>query len=122
VRGIIGTYAPPGENDTGSYIAEVARKLGVSADAHLNLNDANTLRGMISAITSREVGPGRINVDQINAGMALSMSRAGGGGTQVTTGDIHIHSQAKDSQGVARDTVRELQRFAMASQANRGLN
>lgn len=122
VRGIIGTYAPPGENDTGSYIAEVARKLGVSADAHLNLNDAETLRGMIGAITSREVGPGRINVDQINAGMALSMSRAGGGGTQVTTGDIHIHSQAKDSQGVARDTVRELRNFSMAAQANAGLS
>jgi hypothetical protein len=122
VRGIIGTYAPPGENDTGSYIAEVARKLGVSADAHLNLNDAETLRGMIGAITSREVGPGRINVDQINAGMALSMSRAGGGGTQVTIGDIHIHSQAKDSQGVARDTVRELRNFSMAAQANAGLS
>jgi hypothetical protein len=122
VRGIIGTYAPPGENDTGSYIAEVAKKLGVGADAHLNLNDANTLRGMIGAITSREVGAGRINVDQINAGMALSMSRAGGGGTTVTTGDIHVHSNATDTKGVARDTVRELRNFSMASQANAGLS
>jgi hypothetical protein len=122
VRGIIGTYAPPGENDTGSYIAEVAKQLGVGADAHLNLNDANTLRGMIGAITNREVGAGRINVDQINAGMALSMSRAGGGGTQVTTGDIHVHSNATDSKGVARDTVRELRNFSMAAQANAGLS
>lgn len=122
VRGIIGKWAPPSDgNDTGSYIAEVAKKLGVSADAHLNIGDAETLRGLIGAITSREVGPGRINVDQINAGMALSMSRAGGGGTQVTTGDIHVHSQAKDSQGVARDTVRELRNFSMAAQANAGL-
>lgn len=122
VRGIISKWAPPSDgNDTGSYIAEVAKKLGVSADAHLNIGDANTLRGLIGAITSREVGAGRINVDQINAGMALSMSRAGGG-TSVTTGDIHIHSKATDSQGVARDTVRELRNFSIASQANGGLS
>lgn len=48
-------------------------------------------------------------------------SRAGGGGTSVTTGDIHIHSQAKDSAGVARDTVRELRNLNLAAQANRGL-
>ena len=122
VRGIVSTWAPASDhNDTGSYIASVARALGVNPDAHLNLNDANTLRTLISAITTQEVGAGRINVDQINAGMALSLSRAGGGGTTVTTGDIHVHSQAKDSQGVARDTVRELRNFSLAAQANRGV-
>lgn len=123
VRGIVSTWAPPSDhNDTGAYIGNVARALGVNADAHLNLGDANTLRTLISAITTQEVGAGRINVDQINAGMALSMSRAGGSGTTVTTGDIHIHSQAKDSHGVARDTVRELRNFSLASQANAGLS
>lgn len=122
VRGIVGKWAPPGENDTASYIADVSKKLGVSPDARLDLSDANTLRSMMAAITTHEVGAGKINLDQINAGMALSMSRAGGGGATVTTGDIHIHSQAKDSQGVARDTVRELRNISMASQANTGLN
>jgi len=122
VRGIVSTYAPSSENDTGAYINAVSKALGVNADAHLNLNDANTLRTLISAITTQEVGAGRINVDQINAGMALSMGRSAGGGTTVTTGDIHIHSKATDSQGVARDTVSELRRFARVSQAEVGVN
>jgi hypothetical protein len=122
VRGIVSTYAPSSENNTGAYISAVSSALGVGADAHLNLNDANVLRNLISAITTQEVGAGQINVDQINAGMALSMGRAAGGGTTVTTGDIHIHSKATDSQGVARDTVSELRRISLASQAQIGVN
>jgi hypothetical protein len=47
---------------------------------------------------------------------------AGGAGTTVTVGAIHVHSSAKDTQGVARDTVRELRNFSMAAQANRGVS
>jgi hypothetical protein len=120
VRGIVSTYAPSSENDTGAYISAVSRALGVGADSHLNLNDANTLRSLISAITTQEVGAGRVNIDQINAGMALSMGRSGGG-TSVTTGDIHIHSKATDPQGVARETVSQLRNFSLAAQANGGV-
>jgi hypothetical protein len=121
VRGIIGTYAPPGENDTGSYIAEVAKKLGVSPDLHLNLNDPEMLRGLMGAITTREVGSGRINIDQINAGMALSMSRSGGGGgTHVTIDQVHVHTTAATMSGTGQDLGNSLRRH-IAVQSNTGL-
>lgn len=121
VRGIIGTYAPPGENDTGAYIADVAKKLGVSADAALNMNDASTLRTMMSAITTHEIGAGRINIDQINAGMALSMSRAGGGGsTHVSIDQVHVHTTANTMTGAGVDLAESLRRH-VAAQSNTGI-
>lgn len=122
VRGIIGKWAPPSENDTGAYIAAVSKALGVSADAHLNLNDANTLRTLIGAITTQEVGAGRINVDQINAGMALSMGRAASGGSNVSIGEMHVHSKSSDPKEVARETVGQLRNFSLAAQGNRGIS
>lgn len=56
VRSIIGAYAPPEENDTRSYIATVARSLGVDPGARLNLNDARVRQHLVTAIIQHENG------------------------------------------------------------------
>jgi hypothetical protein len=53
IRTIISRWAPAGENNTSAYIADVAKKLGLSADQHLN---ADQLGGLAQAIFSHENG------------------------------------------------------------------
>jgi hypothetical protein len=62
VRQIIGKWAPEFDkngkkiNNTREYIASVAKRLGISADANVNLNDATQLYGLLSGITQFENG------------------------------------------------------------------
>lgn len=56
VRGIINTWAPPVENDTGAYVNAVAARVGVSPDATLDLNDFKTMKALVSAIIIHECG------------------------------------------------------------------
>jgi hypothetical protein len=54
VRDIIGRWAPPRENDTGAYVAAVARRLGVGADDPVDLHRHDQLRPMVEAIIAHE--------------------------------------------------------------------
>lgn len=56
VRGIIGRWAPPGENDTGAYVAVVARRMGVGAEEPVDLHRHGQLRPMVEAIIAHECG------------------------------------------------------------------
>lgn len=57
VRAVIAKYAPAADNnDTQSYITNVAKKLGVDPAAHLNLNDPEILKGMVNAVIQIENG------------------------------------------------------------------
>jgi hypothetical protein len=56
VRAIISKYAPASENNTAAYIASVAKKLGVDANAHLDLSDPRILSQMERAIVQFENG------------------------------------------------------------------
>lgn len=56
VRQIINRWAPPVENDTGSYVNAVANEVGVSPDDKINLNDADTLAKLVTAIIRHENG------------------------------------------------------------------
>lgn len=62
VSKIISTWAPPTDaqgkpiNDTASYIADVAQKLGVDPNAPLNLKDHNLKGELLSAIFQHENG------------------------------------------------------------------
>lgn len=55
VRQIIGVYAPPSENDTAAYVANVARALGVDPDAPLDFSGPQ-LEGMMAAVIQMENG------------------------------------------------------------------
>ena len=56
VRGIINTWAPPVENDTGAYVTDVAHRCQVSADDVLDVDSADVMRGLLKAIVWHENG------------------------------------------------------------------
>lgn len=56
VESIINRWAPPSENDTGSYAKTVASRLGVKPNEKIDLNDPDTLAGLSSAMAGVENG------------------------------------------------------------------
>ena len=56
VREIIGRWAPPVENDTGAYVDQVAKRLGVGPDEIVNPERRETLIGLARAIVRHENG------------------------------------------------------------------
>lgn len=66
VRGIISRWAPPSENDTESYIKDVAQHLGVGADDLLDVKNAQTLAQLTAAITHHENGKNPYKPEQIS--------------------------------------------------------
>lgn len=54
VREAISRWAPSNENHTEAYIAAVASKLGVSADAVIDIRDPRILRVMVGSIIAHE--------------------------------------------------------------------
>lgn len=75
VRQIINRWAPPSENDTGAYVASVAKRLGVEPDAPLSLEtDRERLASLAEAIITHENGEQpytRVTID-LAINMALS--------------------------------------------------
>jgi len=53
---IIGRWAPPVENDTGSYARQVAKALGVGVDDQIDLQQPETLQRILPAIVQHENG------------------------------------------------------------------
>lgn len=53
---IIDRWAPPIENDTGSYTNAVAKSIGVSPDQRINLEQPTVLSPLMKAITTHETG------------------------------------------------------------------
>ncbi|AKA25688.1 structural protein [Pseudomonas chlororaphis] len=58
VRSIIGRWAPPNENNTESYICQVAGRLGVSPEERIDVYDYRTMRALAEAIIRHENGAG----------------------------------------------------------------
>ena len=56
VKDIISTWAPASENNTASYIQNVASRMGVDPNQTLDLNDTDTMVKLISAMTISENG------------------------------------------------------------------
>lgn len=54
VNDIINKWAPPSENDTGSYVKEVASYMGVGANDEINLADPNVMAKLRTAMARRE--------------------------------------------------------------------
>lgn len=54
VADIVSKYAPSSENDTGGYIAQVSKALGVKPDERINLHDPQTLASLMNAVIKQE--------------------------------------------------------------------
>lgn len=56
IRGIINRWAPPVENDTGSYVNAVAKAVGVKPDQKIDVTDAEIMFPLVEAIIKHENG------------------------------------------------------------------
>lgn len=55
-RQLIQRWAPPNENQTGAYVANVSRSTGLDPDAAVNLHDANITAALEAAMAKVETG------------------------------------------------------------------
>lgn len=101
---IIGKYAPPGENDTQAYIAALAKRMGISPDKELDLNDADTLTGLVKGISRHESGSDYLSNQDVLTGLQNAGVRGvSSGGGNTTVGTVNVYTQATDANGIARD-------------------
>lgn len=118
VGAVISKYAPSVENDTPGYTGNVARQLGVDANAHLNLNDPAVLQGLMGAIIQVENGRNPYSAEQLAAasgaraasapGAPVSISQSttihvAGGGSAEATGQAIAGQQDGVNQRLVRN-------------------
>lgn len=56
VRGLINRWAPPGENDTDSYVQDVASYAGIGPDDEVDVSSRPTALALLARITYHENG------------------------------------------------------------------
>lgn len=54
IRKIINRWAPPVENDTGAYVAAVAKACGVGPDDHVDCDEISVMRPLVVGIIAHE--------------------------------------------------------------------
>ncbi len=74
VPAIIDVYAPPTENNTEAYKADVCARLGISPTAEIDLTDSGQLLAFVRAIIWHECG--RIVYDAATLGQSVSLALA----------------------------------------------
>lgn len=98
VQDIINAWAPPNENDTKKYIADVAKQLGVSPTANLNLKDERTKTALMRAIVQKENGGNPYTPEQYAAGIRGGSGTVRGAsqaiGPVVSQANMAIHTGA----------------------------
>lgn len=72
VASLIGQWAPPNENNTTAYIANVCAHLGVASDTRVDVRDYSTLHDLTDAITRVECGGMPYSGDEIKAGLHMA--------------------------------------------------
>lgn len=76
VSGIIGKWAPSNENNSAAYAATVAKRLGVDANTHLNMNDPRVRQAL-----EREMAGVEGSKDSYKLGTALPDTGSGAPGS-----------------------------------------
>ena len=56
ISGVISRWAPPNENNTAAYVADVSKRLGIAPDAKIDLSNAVVRQALSTAITIHENG------------------------------------------------------------------
>lgn len=72
VRGIIGRWAPPDENNTKAYIDHVCQRLGVGADQVIDPREIGIMPTLIAAIILYENGVQPYDEATIKAGVMMA--------------------------------------------------
>lgn len=90
ISDIVSTWAPPSENDTGKYIADISKWMGVDPKAVLNLNNPQVMTSLMQSMARKE-GYGNWN-------SPLAYKAAGGTPTIQQETNIHIHGVSDPSE------------------------
>ena len=72
IQEMIGRWAPPNENDTAAYVANVAHLVGVAPTDKINIHDPNTLAPIVKAIIQHENGEQPYDDATIMTGVQLA--------------------------------------------------
>jgi hypothetical protein len=102
VAAIISSWAPKGENNTGSYIKAVAKMLGVGANVVLNPSMLERLMGAMVVEENGKRALGALAAAN-NTHNTVSTSTH-----EINIGDIHVASAATNGVDMARDMRRSL--------------
>ncbi|MFC7509806.1 hypothetical protein ACFQUX_26740 [Pantoea stewartii] len=54
ITDIVSTWAPSSENDTGKYISDISKWMGVSPDVALNLNNPQVMTSLMQSMARKE--------------------------------------------------------------------
>lgn len=85
IQQIINRWAPPSENDTGAYVAQVARVVGVAPGERISTHDYAVLRPLVEAIIRHENGTQPYSAEVIEEGLRLAGVVKPGGAALVAT-------------------------------------
>ena len=121
VSSIISKFAPPSENNTQSYIASLAKSMGVNPSDHLNMTPG-VMQSLLAGITKIENGqmPYSARMLEVAAGGGQGGGSSNRSETNIQT--ININTKAVDGPGIVRslkDTLAQTQRLATSSQGMR---
>lgn len=78
VESLVNRWAPPNENQTSQYVADVAARVGVKPDDPLNLEDPFVLSKLVFAVVCHENGPARaaeaISASDLHDGVVAALA------------------------------------------------
>jgi len=95
IQDIISTYAPPNENNTSAYIADVSQRMGVKPTDRLNLSDPDTLASLMRGITIHEQGRNPYSNQQFRDAASTTL---GGAATVNQETTININGAGNPSE------------------------
>jgi hypothetical protein len=75
LRGIVGKWAPPNENQTDALTVNAARRTGLDLDQPLDLNDPAIRSKVVNALIQQEQGGMPYSPEQVRAGVDASLNR-----------------------------------------------
>jgi len=111
ITDIVSTWAPSSENDTGKYIQDISKWMGVSPDVALNLNNPQVMTSLMQSMARKE---GFSNWNSPLAGQA-----AGASMHQETVINIHGVSDPREAGNIIADKQNQVAARA-TQQMNRG--
>lgn len=121
VRKVIGRWAPPVENDTGSYVLHVAELLGVDPDAEIDIDSYDVMRPLVEAIIRHENGKQPYSDKLIRDSLRLAgvvgtpkkkMTERGGFKTQVVAGAATTLAAVAPAAEPVRKAAEQLDPFS----------
>ena len=117
VEGIISTWAPSSENNTGAYINAISSKLGVDPGAALNLQNPQVLSQLMDGIIRHENGRNIYSGELVNRAAAGATSPTV---NQATTINIHGVSDPREAGNIVADKQNQVSSRATQQLMRRG--